>query len=155
VTRADAPLFEAELCDPVMMEHLGGPISSEDARATLERQLDPERTWSFVIVTDEGEDAGSVALWTHDDGVSEIGWMVLPRFQRRGLGRGAVAMILERARADGRWGPIHAYPTVTNEASNAMCRTLGFDLLETIDGEYSGRPLRLHHWCWDPGRTIA
>ena len=153
----DAPLFEAELCDPAMMEHLGGPISLEKAHATLARQLDPadaERTWAFVIVTGAGEDAGSVCLWSHEEAdlgpISELGWMVLPAFQGRGLGRGAVAELLERARVDGRWGAVHAYPAVSNDASNAMCRTLGFELVETIDIEYSGRTLRCHHWRLDP-----
>lgn len=148
VTEDDAPLFEAELCDPAMMEHLGGPITVEQAHDTLRRQLDPATVWSFVIVTDLGEDAGSVCLWRHDgdDPITEIGWMVLPAFQGRGLGKAAVRELLDRADADGRWGPIHAFPEVGNEASNAMCRSLGFELIATETFAYRGRSLTCNTW---------
>ena len=53
--------------------------------------------------------AGTVTLWTHEHEAagapySEIGWMVLPEFQGRGLAKRAVRMLLELARDDGRWG---------------------------------------------------
>ncbi|MDQ3209911.1 MAG: hypothetical protein M3Q20_01840 [Actinomycetota bacterium] len=76
--------------------------------------------------------------------------MVLPEFQGKGLGRDATAAILERARADGRWGPIHAFPGVTNAPSNGICRTLGFTLVETAEFEYYGTTLRTNHWRLDP-----
>jgi len=149
VTADDLPLFEAELCDPVMMEHINGPFSAEQARETLERQLSDD-VWSFVIVTDDGEDAGSVVLWTNDRAESEVGWMVLPPFQGRGLGKAATAELLARADGDGHWGAIWAFPSVTNAPSNAMCRSLGFELVETFEFEFSGRPLVCHAWRRQP-----
>ena len=149
VTRSDLPLFEAELCDPVMMEHINGPLSAEQARETLERQL-ADDVWSYVIATDDG-DAGSVVLWTNDRGESEIGWMVLPPFQGRGLGKAATAELLARADRDGRWGGIHAFPAVTNGASNAICRSLGFDLVAPeLEFEFSGQTLVCNHWRREP-----
>ncbi|MFJ2854346.1 GNAT family N-acetyltransferase [Streptomyces rubiginosohelvolus] len=56
-----------------------------------------------MIVPDEAEldaVAGTVALWPHDaDGecISEIGWMVLPEYQGRGLAKLGVRTLLERA----------------------------------------------------------
>jgi RimJ/RimL family protein N-acetyltransferase len=55
-------------------------------------------------------------------------------------------MVLDRARSTGRWDVLNAFPAVTNAASNAMCRKLGFTLLEEIDYEYRGRILRCNHW---------
>jgi RimJ/RimL family protein N-acetyltransferase len=104
------------------------------------------------VIVDEGEDVGTLALWKDgpDAQVSEMGWMVFPEFQGRGLGKRGVAMLLEEAWADGRFGAIYAYPSVTNDASNAICRTLGFQLVDTSTFEYQGRPLTCNHWRIDP-----
>jgi RimJ/RimL family protein N-acetyltransferase len=83
--------------------------------------------------------------------ISEIGWMVLPAYQGRGLARRAVSRVLDLAAADGRWGTIHAFPGVTNAASNALCRSLGFTLVGTVTVDFQGRPLTCHHWRVDPG----
>jgi len=52
--------------------------------------------------------AGPVALWSREeDGgapVTEIGWMVRPEFQGRGLARRAARVLVELAREDDRWG---------------------------------------------------
>ena len=76
--------------------------------------------------------------------------MVRPAFQGRGIGRRAVAMLLDEAQADGRWGSIYAFPADTNEASNAMSRTLGFTLVEVKEFVYQGRTLRCNVWRLDP-----
>jgi RimJ/RimL family protein N-acetyltransferase len=82
--------------------------------------------------------------------VSEIGWMVLPEFQGRGLAKRAVRMLLEQAREDGRWGPVHAFPGVTNGPSNGICRSLGFHLLGERETEFAGQMLRTNDWVIDP-----
>jgi len=44
-------------------------------------------------------------MWSHDDDgehLSEIGWMVLPPFQGRGLGKRAVRALLELSRDEER-----------------------------------------------------
>ena len=72
--------------------------------------------------------------------------MILPEYQGRGLARAAVRELVERARADGRWGDIHAYPNVTNDASNALARSAGFTLVGTVDLEFRGHRLRCNDW---------
>ena len=153
-TSEDLPLYTQLLCDPQTMEHLGGPLTKEKAEDTLRRQLDPafrERTWARVIVTDAGEDAGSVVLWTHEEGepLDEIGWMVLPAFRGQGVGTKAVRALLDEAWADGRWW-INAYPAVENAASNAIAGSLGFTLVEERDFTYRGHELRCNVWRLDP-----
>lgn len=108
-----------------------------------------------MIVPDEDDPdlvAGSVALWSHERGgntISEIGWMVLPEFQGRGLGKTAVRVMLQRARNANRWGVVHAFPGVTNGPSNGICRSLGFTIVGQEDVEFSGRVLRTNHWQID------
>jgi RimJ/RimL family protein N-acetyltransferase len=156
VTLEDEWLWERLRCDPVMMSELGGPLPKEGIPAKIRADVasvQADESWNSVILDDDGAPAGSVCIWRHDedgDPHSEIGWMVLPEFQGRGLGKAAAAAILRRAAADGRWGVIYAYPGVTNEASNGICRSLGFSLVETIDTEWAERPLRVNRWVIDP-----
>ncbi|MFD8477814.1 GNAT family N-acetyltransferase [Kitasatospora sp. NPDC059673] len=146
-------------CDPAMTAELGGPLPAEGMAEKV--RLDVERTaaddwWVRMIVPDgAGPEvvAGTVTLWPHEEdgaSISEIGWMVLPEFQRRGLAKRAVREVLEAAGADGRWGPVHAFPGAANGASNALCRSLGFELLEEREVVFAGRVLRTNHWVIEP-----
>ena len=71
---------------------------------------------------------------------------LLPEFQGRGLARAAVQLVISRARADGRWGNVHAFPSIENDASNAICRSCGFALLGIEDTEFAGHTFRTNHW---------
>lgn len=157
ITLDDLPLYEAIYCDPVMLEHNGGALPKEGLAEKLARDVATTaagETWVLVIVPEEDPDAaaGTVTIWPHEiDGepLIEIGWMVLPGFQGRGIGKAAVRAALDRARAENRWGVVHAFPPVTNQRSIRMCRTLGFEQLETRDFQWRGRTLRCSHWRLD------
>jgi len=162
LTLDDRRLYEGLLYDPVVMADLGGPLPPGDVEIKLQRDVVTtanDETWISVIVSDDGEAMGSVCIWSVEgDGsggrpYSEIGWMVLPEFQGRGIGRWAVGAILDRARADGRWGVIHAHPGVSNAPSNGICRSLGFTMVETVDVDYVGRKLTCNHWQIDAGHA--
>jgi len=154
----DLWLYEAIHCDPAMMEHLGGPLPREGLAEKLVRDVasvEADTSWILVILPadDPNTAAGSVAVWEHvfDDGttVNEIGWMVRPPFQGRGLGSEAVRTVLDRARAEGRWSPLHAFPPVSNARSNAMCRKMGFTWIRESDFQFRGRTLRCNDWSLD------
>jgi RimJ/RimL family protein N-acetyltransferase len=153
----DLPLLERLLGDPVMTEHLGGPESPEQLR---ERQGRYERAEHgdrmFKIVDAEGgEGVGSVGFWTkewRDAEVYEVGWMVVPEAQGRGIAGAATAQLIELARRDGRHRFVHAFPSVDNAPSNAICRTLGFELLEACEFEYpKGHWMACNDWRLDLG----
>jgi RimJ/RimL family protein N-acetyltransferase len=159
ITMDDLPLYRALLTDPATMAELGGPLPEdglEDKLRGIVDEVGHGDVWYSVIVPDEGhEPVGSVCIWEHPDddtgeAISEIGWMVLPSHQGLGLASAAVRELLERARAERRWGPIHAFPGVTNGASNAICRRSGFRRLGERRIDYSGRSLRCNHWVLDP-----
>ena len=152
----DLPLWERMNCDPRMMEELGGVHPKEAVPAILQRQYGCAQDgscWFYKVMADDGEPAGSVCIWENErDGetFSEIGWMILPEYQRQGLGSGAVRAVLQKAKATGRWGDfVHAHPGITNAGSNGICRKLGFELLETLDVEYAGRTLHTNQWRID------
>ncbi len=159
VELGDVDAYVRMRCDPVMMAELGGPLPREgieekvasDAKAAAD-----DISWIVMVVPDEqrpDEVAGGLALWGHvveGESLSEIGWMVLPAFQGRGIAKRSVRMLLDRADADGRWGPIHAFPAVGNGPSNGICRSLGFTHVAARDLVWADRQLRVNHWRYDP-----
>jgi RimJ/RimL family protein N-acetyltransferase len=157
VTVEDLPLYRRMMTDPRMMAELGSPLAEEGLREKWHGIVDSVRdgsVWYLAIVPDpeSEETAGTVCVWEHEwrgNRINEMGWMVLPEHQGRGLASNAVRCVLDRARAENRWGAIHAFPGVTNGPSNAICRTAGFEQLEVLDFEYADRLLRCNHWRVD------
>lgn len=161
ITPDDLPLFESVYCDPSMMTHLGGPWPKERVPHKLQRNLEiveAGTAWVLKIIPDEDSSraAGWLCIWEHDwrgERINEIGWMILPAFQGRGLASRAVRAILDKARAEERWDIIHALPATANVASNAVCRKAGFTLVEELvldwDGAWDGQPMRCNHWLLD------
>ncbi|GAA4237675.1 hypothetical protein GCM10022254_50440 [Actinomadura meridiana] len=159
----DVDAYVRMRCDPVMMAELGGPLPREGIEEKVRRdtrEAAADAAWIKMIVPDPSRPdvvAGMVTLWPHDvDGTvfSEIGWMVLPEFQGRGVGKRAVRMLLQRARDENRWGIVHAFPATTNAPSNGICRTLGFTFIEEKDIVFAGRVVQANHWFIDPSTDI-
>jgi RimJ/RimL family protein N-acetyltransferase len=165
VAPGDVDAYVRMRCDPAMMAELGGPLPRDGIEAKVETDVRKTRAdvyWVSMIIPDESAPdvvAGNVTLWTHadgdDKGLSEIGWMVLPEFQGRGLAKRAVRALLERARDDGRWGVVNAFPGVTNAASNALCRSVGFALVGEREVTFADRLLRTNHWRIDPRNNLV
>jgi RimJ/RimL family protein N-acetyltransferase len=139
----DLPLLEGLLGDPAMTTYLGGPESAEkltERHAKYLAHQDPGDGPALRIVhVPTGEAVGWVGYWEstwQDEKVYEIGWSVLPGFQGRGIGAAATALAIEMARTKGRHRYMHAFPSVENGASNAICRKLGFTLLGPVTIEY-------------------
>ena len=143
--------------DPEMTRCLGGPEPDEKIRERHQRYLtinESDRGRMFVIVVGpEQTPAGSVGYWARDAGeetVWETGWSVLPEFQGMGLATSGTALAIERARAEGKYRFMHAYPSVGNAPSNAICRKLGFALVNVSEFEYPpGNPMRCNDWRLD------
>ena len=150
----DFGFYERVYTEAVMWTELGG-VPELDLPAKLERDVaavEAGRHWVLVIVGDDGTAAGTVSLWDHEwrgETIDEIGWMVLPEHQGRGLASAAVAEALRRADEAGRWQVLHAFPATTNAPSNALCRKHGFALRGPIEFTYRGTALRANHWVRD------
>ncbi|CAM5375745.1 GNAT family N-acetyltransferase [Streptomyces griseorubiginosus] len=159
VTVDDVDAYVRMRCDPVMMADLGGPLPWEGMADKVRRDAEEaaaDEAWIKMIVPDPARPdvvAGSLTIWSHDSGdgpLSEIGWMVLPEFQGRGLGKRAVRTLLDKAWDEGRWGDIHAFPAVGNGPSNGICRSLGFRHVGELDMPFADRVLRSNHWTITP-----
>ncbi len=157
--RDDLDLMRGLLGDPAMTMHLGGPESPEQLRSRLQRYvtMSPAAGRVFVITAGPaGEPAGSIVFWAHpirDEPALEIGWSVLPAFQGRGIATRATTRCLRIAADETRYRTIHAFPSVDNAASNAVCRKLGFELMETAAFEYpTGNWMTCNDWAFELDR---
>jgi RimJ/RimL family protein N-acetyltransferase len=144
-------LVERLMGDPAMTEHLGGPESPEKLADRQRRYEQPGSGMYRILDGESGEALGSVGYWEREwrgEQVFEAGWSVLPEFQGRGIATDAMAQAIELARAEGKHRFMHAFPNVANAASNAICRKLGFILVEE-DMEFEfppGNELRCNDW---------
>ncbi|MFF3216308.1 GNAT family N-acetyltransferase [Streptomyces sp. NPDC002886] len=163
VELGDVDAYVRMRCDPVMMADLGGPLPRAGMEDKVRRDVHrvaADLDWIKMVVPDPAAPevvAGTVTLWSHesDDGpMSEIGWMVLPEHQGRGLAKLAVRTLLEQARDEGRWGLVHAFPATGNGASNGICRSLGFRFVAGREVTFADRVLSANHWAIDPSTAL-
>ncbi|TDD96661.1 GNAT family N-acetyltransferase, partial [Actinomadura rubrisoli] len=138
---------------PEMKEHLGGPESEEQVLARHRRYLRGDSMGGQmyrVVALPEGEPIGTVGFWGRlwrDEPIYESGWSVLPEFQGRGLAVAAVREVVAAARARGGRRYLHAFPSVDNPASNAVCRKAGFAFVSECEFEFpAGRLMRSNDW---------
>ncbi|MBG6237876.1 RimJ/RimL family protein N-acetyltransferase [Mycetocola sp. CAN_C7] len=152
----DLPVIERSNT-PEMTVFIGGPESPEKV---IERHAKFLRLWEsgearmFTIRVDGlGEAVGSVGYWTttwHDTPVYESGWSVATAYQGHGYGAGGLSACLAYAAEQGDRDTVVAFPRVDNAASNALCRTVGFELSGAEDFEYPpGTPIRVNAWRFD------
>ncbi|GHO83133.1 GNAT family N-acetyltransferase [Dictyobacter formicarum] len=153
----DLTLLKQLLGDPEMTTHLGGPESDEQlARRQIryEQLAASGKGRMFKIIHEAtGEAVGSVGYWDsiwREEPIYEMGWAVLPAFQGRGIASVATAQAIASARADGKHRFLHAFPSIDNPPSNAVCRKLGFTLVEECEFEYpKGNFMQCNDWRLD------
>jgi RimJ/RimL family protein N-acetyltransferase len=153
-SEADLPLLERLLGDPEMTEHLGGPETREQILRRHQRYLYlPESGTDHmfrILWGPNSEAVGNVGYWRktwREKSVYEIGWLVLPEYQGRGIATKAAQAAIEHARREPRYQFMHAFPSVSNPASNAICRKLGFTMVEECQVEYPpGRSMTVNDW---------
>ncbi|HEY0717761.1 MAG TPA: GNAT family N-acetyltransferase [Streptosporangiaceae bacterium] len=138
-----------------MKEHLGGLETDEQLQVRHRRYLNwaPGQGCMFRIIAPSGEPAGTVGYgertWQGSP-VYEMGWQVLPECQGRGIATAAARAGAGHAAAQGRHRYLHAFPSVDNAASNAICRKVGFVLSGQCDFEYpAGHLMRSYDWVLD------
>lgn len=156
-SKEDLPLLKKLLGDPAMMTHLGGPESPEQILRRHQRYLHlPEDGTDHmfrIVWAPTGEGVGNVGYWRktwRDQAIYETGWLVLPGYQGHGIATKATTLVIEHARQDLKYQFMHAFPSVENAASNAICRKLGFTLVEECQVEYPpGHSMTVNDWRLD------
>ena len=149
----DLPLLERLVGDPAMMAHLGGPESRERIAERQARYRQPgSRQYRIVEPGDRrGRRLGRLlaSRVAEERGVRDrLGGGA--GVSGAGLARAAAALVIAIARAEREPRFMHAYPSVDNAPSNAICRRLGFQLAGAVDFEYPpGTPMRCNDWRLD------
>jgi RimJ/RimL family protein N-acetyltransferase len=104
----------------------------------------------MFLVVREGQVIGSVGYWPRErDGqaVYETGYGILPEHQGHGYAVEALRLCAARARRYGSRPWLHAFPSVRHDASNAVCRKAGFELVGECEFEYPpGSFIRSNDW---------
>ena len=150
-TDADLALTRALEIDPVVMRHLGGP-GADRAQVVHDKRMAGVAAGDlyWTITGDEGgEPVGLVAIWREEFAgaqIHEFGIMMRPQVHRQGLGMIASRRIIADFRASGKATELHAFSAVGNIATDTAGPILGFRLIEDVDLDYEGSPLRCHHW---------
>lgn len=153
-TEADLDLLR-RLNTPEMKEHLGGLETDEQLRVRHRRYLNfaPSQGCMFRIVLPGGEPAGTVGYgertW-QGSAVYDMGWQVLPAYQGRGIASAAARAGAVHAAGQHKHRYLHAFPSVDNAPSNAICHKVGFALAGECDFEYPARHfMRSNDWVLD------
>ncbi len=153
----DLPMLQRLMGDPALTEFLGGPESPEKILERHERYLTGSRRGQgmmfAILAGPEKEPAGMIGYWEHDsDGILawETGWSVLREFHGQGVATQAARLVIRVARRAGKYRYLHAFSSVDNGASNAVCRKAGFELQGELDMDYPpGQRLRYNNWRID------
>ena len=147
----DLDLLRGLVGDPAMMEHLGGPGTEAKIAERHGRYVRPGSNQFKIVVGGEG--AGWVGYWEREwqgNDVFEIGWAVIPTFQGRGIASAGTVAAVAAARAERARRFLHAYPSVENAPSNAVCRKAGFVLQGPYEFEYpEGHLMLCNDWRLD------
>lgn len=151
LTADDEDLAVRLECDPVMMRYIGGPRPEADVRAAHKRRLAlmAQGTAQMYKIVDDDEVLGTIGIWQIDwagPQAWEMGWFVLPAHQGNGVATTAARLIIAQARADPDVWSIHAYPAVTNAASNAIARKVGMANQGAFDNTGFAGVLRCNDW---------
>jgi RimJ/RimL family protein N-acetyltransferase len=152
----DGTLLQRLLGEPEMTRYLGGPEAPAAIAARHERYVAADADTHGLFAVTVGPDArpvGWVGFWESEwrgEAVWECGWNILPEEQGKGIATAAVARMIDDVRRRGRHRHLHAFSTVDNDASNALCRGLGFELRGQVEVDYPhGGVMRSNDWRID------
>jgi RimJ/RimL family protein N-acetyltransferase len=137
----DRALTAALESDPRVMAHLGGPGSASDADQVHAERLAGELYFTIMVAD---QPIGVIAVFRSDQQVYELGVLLLPEHQARGLAERAFRLILPHVRARG-ITHLHGFITDTNTVSAAAAMRVGFVPIGERDLHYRGATLRCVH----------
>lgn len=152
-----------QLNSPEMTAHFGGPETEEKLLTRHRRYYEIAQKGTGrmfkILLFPSLEVVGSVGYWDQSwqgESIYEVGWSVLPAFQGRGIATEATAKAIAFINSEKKHDFIHAFPKINNPASNAVCRKLGFSLIEECDFEYPvGTIIRCNDWKLRVGDGIS
>lgn len=147
---ADIDPFHAICSDPVVMEHLGTPMTREQVAATVGRMQRLQREDGHCFWAMERKEDGQLIGWcgiirgvlgTPVAGKPEAGWRMTPSAWGKGyVNEAAVASVqwvFDNRDDEAVW----AITTPENRSSRAVMERLGMEYLPDLDFDHPGVPL--------------
>jgi ribosomal-protein-alanine N-acetyltransferase len=134
-TLSDWDSFRSLVQDEQLMWRLSGALGLEAARALFDRLLVNQSSPDFVAwavtAKPEAEYCGHVFIHHHDrtDASSELGFVLLQRFQRRGLATEMAAAACDYARTQLGCRVVKATVDEDNEPSKAILTRIGMSTI--------------------------
>lgn len=128
---ADAPVFVAYRNDPAVAELQAWDLPytmemAEQALASADGNAQPEVGWNQLALELDGEVIGDLALrYQPDDGLAEVGWTLIPRFQGNGYATEAAGALVQALFERGGVHRIVASLHPDNVASMRVCESIG------------------------------
>ncbi|MDA0150198.1 GNAT family N-acetyltransferase [Vibrio sp. LaRot3] len=151
ITEKDWPLFRRLLSEPQVIRHCFDAPSESDARARFESRLP---TWSvesehwlcLVMVDKQSQQPIGVTGCVMENGIAELGYLLLPEFFGRQYGTESLAALLELLKAQCGVKQFKAVVTEGNIASERVLEKCGFRLGQVVPEAYEigGRLLADH-----------
>jgi RimJ/RimL family protein N-acetyltransferase len=156
IAPCDEGIYVEVYQDPLMMTHLGGPLSTELAKERFQNWLRIAANSKFgpCIVRYRGgtEVIAGVGVFPSEiegESVFEIGWWVLTAHQQKGIA-------FEAAQALDNYSSTHlgphvltAFPNESNDASNRICEKLGMRRMKSVTYPYGSSMLKMVYWRRD------
>ncbi|MCM3268072.1 GNAT family N-acetyltransferase [Paenibacillus elgii] len=148
---------------PEMLEHLGGPETEEQLLVRHKRYVEIGRKGTGrmfgIFLQPSLEAVGNIGYWERNwqgETVYETGWGVLPAYQGKGIAAMAATAAIASAKNERKHRYMHAFPSVDNPASNAICRKLGFQFVAECSFEYPpGSIMRCNDWRLDLDASVV
>lgn len=138
-----------------LTRYLGGPESDDALAQRHAEYLTGGDAVRMFRVDVDATPVGYAGWWEQDhDGepAYEVGCVIEAEWQGRGIASTALAEVIDRAVAAGGGRPLVGYGDVRNEASEALCRRVGFTLEGTgrFPGHDGGPPIDVNVWVIRP-----
>jgi len=153
---SDLEFLHSLYLDPRMMAHLGGPLSESVVQERLQKWMGHWRKFAFGVGLLRWKDtrqkigvSGLLHSEIEGEKVLEMGWMIAPDFQKRGLAFEAAQGYFDFARHRLHPKTIIALPDEKNLASNRICEKLKFTRGKVFAYPFLDRTLDSVLWRFD------
>lgn len=152
LTEKNRQLYVDIYCSEDMMKNLGGKMSLEEANIAFDKSLIQKNNYhaTFAIWSSQLQVfVGTVGFWQteiEERSYMEVGWMILPKFQRQGFASMAAREIVNKVKELKPERPIVAFAEKNNPASDKICKKLGFRFVKPAIQTYGVRVISCHQW---------
>jgi catalase-peroxidase len=144
-----APQKDWEVNDPPQLARVIDALQAiQRAHTSSLAEAEQGDCWPLKILL-RGVPVGTIMIFrSHAAGETmfEMGWVVSGDHQGQGIASEAAQLMIDAARERGAFPTVHAFPPVSNPASNRVCEKLGCELLGSSRFDYGGHELHCNHW---------